>query len=632
MDEGGGACTAPARLFSRAAGEAGAVLLETQMPGPRDRHSYLLRAPRKVLSTSRPGDVPRLLEEAGAWQAKGFPVAGFVSYEAGFALDAAFDPPERPEDDDVRPDFPLVWFGVYDGFLRFDHLLRRWSDGGPCPPDWPAGNDEASVPFAGEPPEPGFSPPEVRHAEKVEAIRRAIARGEVYQANLTGSSSFPVDAAPFALYLRLRAAQPVRYGAYLRTEEGCVLSRSPELFFRVRKGTIETRPMKGTAPRGLTGSEDRRAAALLKSDPKNRAENVMIVDLLRNDLGRVCVAGSVRGPRLCAVERYRTVLQMVSSVTGTLLPGTSLPSLFRALFPCGSVTGAPKIASMRLLRDLEDGPRGVYTGAIGILLPGGDMTFSVAIRTVTIRDGRAQAGSGGAIVWDSRPDEEYREALLKQRYLVEPPDDFRLIETLLWSPATGFRHLRDHLRRLCASARYFGFRIRRERILSALESAIRNETRAAARKIRLLVERDGTATVDASPVPPSRGGALPRVKLSAVRVSSRDPFVRHKTTNRAFRDDELRKAAAEGYDEVLFLNERGEITEGAISNLFLDIGGKLLTPPAACGLLEGVFRGHILADRKWRAAEKVLYLDDLRKASGLLLTNSVRGARRASRD
>lgn len=616
-------------MFSRASGEPGAVFLDTQIPAPRDRHSYLLRSPLKVLASSAPEDVPRLMEEASIWQAKGFAVAGFLSYEAGFALEPAFDGREIAENGSPGSGFPLLWFGIYEGFLRYDHLSGRWSKGGPRPADWPEGKDDASVPHPDAVPDPRFSLREDEYAEKIDAIRRAIGKGDLYQANLTGKFSFPFAGDPFALYMRLRAVQPVRYGAFVRTEGGCVLSRSPELFFRVRRGAIETRPMKGTAPRGLTLPEDRRAAANLRSDPKNRAENVMIVDLLRNDLGRVCRTGSVRVPRLFAVERYRTVLQMVSSVTGTLPPETPLLSLFRALFPCGSVTGAPKIASMRLLREIENGPRGVYTGAIGILLPGGDMTFSVAIRTVTIRGERAEAGSGGGIVWDSNPCEEYRETMLKRRYLVDPPLDFRLIETFLWSPATGFRFLSGHLRRLSSSAKYFGFRFRREEALAALEAAVREHAASDARKIRLLLGCDGAVSVELSPVPPPREGTdPPRVKISDVTVSSRDPFLRHKTTNRAWRDEELRKAREEGFDEVLFLNERGEITEGAISNLFLEKEGNLYTPPASCGLLEGVCRRRILSDRDRRASERILHPEDLEKASGILLANSVRGVRR----
>ncbi len=622
----------PVRVFSPFSAEIGAVLLETQIPGPRDRHSYILRSPERILASSRPDDVPYLLDEAERWHAKGFAVAGFLSYEAGFALDEAFvrRDRDRPCDDAPAPAFPLAWLGVYGGFLRYDHLRGRWAACGPCPPDLPAAGDGTADSPCCPCPAPSFSLSARDHAEKVEAIRRAIGKGDVYQANLTGAFSFPFDGDPFGLYARLREAQPVRYGAYLRTEDGCIVSRSPELFFRVRNGTIETRPMKGTAPRGLTLSEDRRAAARLRSDPKNRAENVMIVDLLRNDLGRVCRPGSVRVPRLFAVERYRTVLQMVSSVTGMLRPCTSLLSLIRALFPCGSVTGTPKIASMRLLADLETGPRGVYTGAIGILLPGGDMTFSVAIRTVAIRNGRAEAGSGGAIVWDSKPEEEFREALLKGRYLVDPPLEFQLIESMLWSPATGFRFLPDHLRRLVSSARYFGFRIRRERVLSALDAAIRNRPGTAPLKIRLLLARDGSASAEAAPVPPGADREGPaRVKISAVTVSSRDAFVRHKTTHRRWRDDALQEARAEGFDEVLFFNERGELTEGAISNVFLDIGGRLFTPPPSCGLLDGVFRRHILSDRARRAAERILRPEDIADAEGIVLTNSVRGARRA---
>lgn len=384
--------------------------------------------------------------------------------------------------------------------------------------------------------------------------------------------------------------------------------------------------MKGTAARGMTEAEDRQAAAALKADPKNRAENVMIVDLMRNDLGKVCEAGSVHVPRLFEVRRLHTVLQMVSAVSGTLRPGATVASLFRALFPCGSVTGAPKISAMQALRDLEPSPRGVYTGAIGILSPGGDMTFSVAIRTVTLRNGLAEAGAGGGIVWDSDPGEEYREACLKGRYLSEPLVSFQLIETFLWSPGSGFRFLREHLRRLASSARYFGFRFREENVQSALHSAIRNEAATGPQKVRLLLARSGEVNVEMSPLTTILKETGPaRVTLSMVAVSSRDPFVRHKTTHRGWRDEELRKARNDGFDEVIFLNERGEVTEGAITNLFVEADGRLLTPPASCGLLEGILRRRVLADRSSRTEERILYPDDLRTCRRIQLTNSVRG-------
>lgn len=612
--------SAPARRFFPFSGEQGAILLESQRPDVRDRHSYLLRNPVSLLSTSSPEEVPRILEEASARQREKYAVAGFVSYEAGFALDPTF----RCMDASVE-NFPLIRFGIYPGFLRFDHLLGRWESFGSA--DWPE-EERFDPPLpCGDPIDPRFSFTENEYRIKVEEIRRAIAEGVYYQANLTGKFSFPFPGDPFSLYARLRAIQPVKYGAFLRTDAGCIVSQSPELFFRVRGRTIEVQPMKGTASRGRTEAEDRRTAAALRADPKNRAENVMIVDLMRNDLGKVCEIGSVRVPRLFEVQRLRTVLQMVSTVSGTLRPGATAGSLFRALFPCGSVTGAPKISAMRALYRLETSPRGVYTGAVGILLPGGDMTFSVAIRTVTVRDGLAEAGAGSGIVWDSDPGGEYREAWLKVRYISEPPVSFRLIETFLWSPDKGFRLLPGHLRRLASSARYFGFRFHREAVSSALDCALRKEAGIGPRRIRLLLAKNGEATVEVSSPPPARDGTNPaRVVISSVIVSSRDPFVRHKTTVRAWRDEELAKARSAGFDEVIFLNERGEVAEGAISNLFVvEADGRLLTPPAACGLLEGVWRRSVLADRSLRASERVLYPEDLRKARRILLTNSVRG-------
>lgn len=611
----------PAAAFAPFAGETGAILLETQKPGVRDRHSYLLRRPERILIARAPGEVIPALDEAGARQAEGFAVAGFVAYEAGFALDPAFGDLDIPD-----PGVPLVWFGVYDGLLRFDHASRRWTEAGrPDPwPDSPRETRELPTHDAAVPVR--FSLSEEEHAARVEAVRRAIARGDVYQANLTGTFAFPAAGDPFSLYLRLRAVQPVAFGAFLRTDRACVVSQSPELFFRARGNRIETRPMKGTGPRGLTEAEDRRAAAALRADPKNRAENVMIVDLLRNDLGRVCETGSVRVPRLFEVQRFRTVHQMVSTIAGRLSAGTTPADLFRALFPCGSVTGAPKIAAMRLLRRLEPAPRGVYAGAIGILLPDGEMSFSVAIRTVVVRDGRAEAGAGGGIVWDSKPADEYREIAQKGLYLTERPLDFELLETFLWSPGAGFRSLPDHLRRMAASARHFGFRFRRERVLSALEAAVRRRVPGPAQRVRLLLRRDGDVSVELGPLSGGEDRRVPwRVAFSSAAVSSRDPFVRHKTTHRAWRDAELRIAREAGFDEILFLNERGEIAEGAVTNLFVEAGGRIFTPPPACGLLDGVRRRLVLKDNAGRASERILRPEDLAKADRVFLTNSVRG-------
>jgi para-aminobenzoate synthetase/4-amino-4-deoxychorismate lyase len=600
------------------------VLLETQRPSARERVSLLFRSPVRILAARSLPEVVPLLEEAGAWQSRGFAVAGFVAYEAGFALDDAFrghPPPAAPEG------FPLAWLGVYDRWLSFDHRAKRWIAGGAGIADWPA-------PPPGSPPlpcregfpEPAFSLSEAQHAAKVATVRDAISRGEVYQANLTGAFRFPYAGDPYSLYLRLRAAQPVPFGAFLRTADGCVVSQSPELFFRVRGDGIETRPMKGTAAPGATDAEDRAAAAALRRDPKNRAENVMIVDLLRNDLGRICETGSIRAARLFEVERFRTVLQMVSTVTGTLRDGHGPLSLFRALFPCGSVTGAPKISAMRLLDSIEEAPRGVYTGAIGAFMPGGDATFSVAIRTVTVRDGTAAAGAGGGIVWDSEAAGEYGEILQKGRYLVAPAPDFRLIETMAWHPVAGIPRLAAHLDRLAASARHFGFPADRRRIRASLRAALSPVRDGLPRRVRLLLDDAGRIAVELSPLPRAGDAARPwTVRLSDRRVDSGDPFLRHKTTRRDLHDSGRAAALADGFDEVLFLNERGELTEGSITNVFLEIGGRLFTPPAACGLLEGVGRRFALEDPANRASERILTADDLRRADRILLSNAVRG-------
>ncbi len=622
----------PAQVFRAASGEAGAVLLETQRPEVRDRFSYLFKSPERLLVCTEPGRVPAMLSEAGKWQARGYVIAGYVSYEAGFALDSVF-----ARETDLFPRIsPLLWFGVYAGCLRYDHLTGRWDRMGHAPEDWAAAVPPEDSFFLADDRIPAhrFTMSEKTHGEKVDAIRGFIEDGSVYQANLTGKFLFPYTGDPFALYMRLRAAQPVPFGAFLRTGEGSVVSQSPELFFRVRGDRIETRPMKGTAPRGISEAEDRKAAAALRKDPKNRAENVMIVDLLRNDLGRLCHPGSIRVRRLFEIQRFRTLLQMVTTVSGVLSERQTPLTLFRALFPCGSVTGAPKISAMRILRRLEAEPRGVYTGAIGAMFPGGDMTFSVAIRTVTVRNGLAEAGAGGGIVWDSTSVEEFREVQQKAQFLVHPPPDFHLVETFLLAQDGTFRLLADHLRRLAASARYFGYRFRREAVTSALEQAAveGRQVGKGPMKVRLLLDKSGEASVTLSPVAGTQAGgetASCRVTLSDKAVSSRDPFVRHKTTNRAWRDSELRIAQESGYDEVLFLNERGELTEGSITNVFLEISGRLYTPPRSSGLLEGVFRRHLLKDRSLRITERVLFRGDLDRAGRVFLTNSVRGMREA---
>jgi para-aminobenzoate synthetase/4-amino-4-deoxychorismate lyase len=383
--------------------------------------------------------------------------------------------------------------------------------------------------------------------------------------------------------------------------------------------------MKGTMPRGLDLQEDALAALALQNDEKNRSEHVMIVDLLRNDLGRICAPGSVHVPDLFTIERYDTLHQMTSTVTGSVLPEKKYYEIFRALFPSGSITGAPKIRTMQIIRDLEAKPRGIYTGAIGHITPDRSATFNVAIRTLTLNDGNAHMGVGGGIVADSEPAAEYRECLLKTAFLTRLPTDFQLIETILYSKSDpdGHFYLLDlHLNRLAASAAYFDFPCDTTAIRQQLSALSGSLTESPQYRIRLLLYPDGRTTVTSLPLVPSKPTG--RIHIATERTLSTDLFLRHKTTRRRFYDQSYKDAVAAGFDDVLFVNERNELTEGAISNLIVRRGDKLLTPPLTSGVLPGIYRRHLLETNP-HAEETVLTLEDLRTADAIYICNSVRG-------
>ncbi len=400
-----------------------------------------------------------------------------------------------------------------------------------------------------------------------------------------------------------------------------VVSTSPELFFRWADGELELRPMKGTRPRGRWAAEDEALAAELPASPKERAENLMIVDLLRNDAGRISEWGSVRVPRMFETERYETVHQLTSTVRSRTLPGTTLTGVLRALFPCGSVTGAPKVRTMEIVRELEDGPRGVYTGALGFVSPG-EAAFSVAIRTLLIdrAAGEAELGVGSGITWDAAAAAEWRECLDKAEFVRHAPVGFRLLETLLWEPGAGFFLLDGHLARMAASARRFGFAFD----ASSAAARLSEVAGSGPLRVRLLLARGGEVSVEAHPL--SAGEASPvRVAVSARPVDSRDPLLYHKTDRReAYRS---RAAERPDVDDVLLVNERGEVAESTLANVVVRAGGEAWTPPVESGLLPGVFREHLL--RAGELRERTLRVEDLRRADELYLVNSVRKWRRA---
>ncbi|EOH6076126.1 chorismate-binding protein [Burkholderia cenocepacia] len=501
------------------------------------------------------------------------------------------------------------------------------------------------------------------------AVHDALRAGDSYQVNYTYRLNFDVFGTPLALYRRLRARQPVRYGALIALPGGAwVVSCSPELFVEKQGDVLRARPMKGTAPRSADPREDAAAAAFLASDPKNRAENVMIVDLLRNDVSRIARTGTVKVPALFSVEPYASVWQMTSTVEAGWRDGTTFAQMLRALFPCGSITGAPKYKTMELIDAIESTPRGLYTGAIGWLdapkdeagqagaaasggVAGcGDFCLSVAIRTLTLdavdvdsndtdgADGtgtatvgrrRGTMGVGAGIVLDSVAADEYAECELKARFLTDADPGFQLFETTAATRADGVRHLDRHLARLQRSADAFGFRFDADALRREIDARCAALDGDGPYRMKLALAKDGTFDITAAPLKPLPAGPVGVLLASAhgfAPTRSGDALLLHKTTRRAEYDRAWQAAEALGGFDMLFVNERGEVTEGGRSNLFVKLDGQWVTPPLASGVLPGVMRGVLLDDRAFGAVERVVTRDDLARAQGLLLTNALRGA------
>ena len=518
-------------------------------------------------------DVISVLEFAEREAHAGSYVAVLLSYEAAPAFDPAFvtHPPS---------DFPLAWASVFETACE---------------------NNE-HAPASATTWTPLVTRDEYDHS--VARIKDLIAAGDTYQVNYTFplTSRFNGDAR--AWYRDLCIAQGAEYSVYLDLGRYQVLCLSPELFFERRGNHIITKPMKGTVRRGRWAAEDRELAQWLANSEKDRAENVMIVDLLRNDLGKVSVVGSVRVSSLFDLERFETVWQMTSTVESTLRDGTSLVELMRALFPCGSITGAPKIRTMQIIRELERFPRGAYTGAIGLLKPGGDCVFNVAIRTVVIdtEGGVTTFGVGGGVTIDSTAEREYEECLVKSRFLHATTAEFQLFESILLEDGEYFL-LEDHVARLNESAEYFGFTATR---INADLERIAIENPKGVFKVRVTLWKSGRVETQVVAIE----GEIKRVTLATEPVDSSDRFLYHKTTKRR------------GGDDVLFWNERGEITESSIANIVIEIDGELCTPPIECGLLPGVFRKHLLAQGKIK--ERVITIEEFQNAHEFFLINSVR--------
>ncbi|WP_254621069.1 aminodeoxychorismate synthase component I [Sphingomonas sp. CL5.1] len=552
----------------------------------------LYSAPAAVIETHSPGEVTAALAELRAAVAAGRQAAGFLSYEAGHVLEPGAGPAPRSPT-------PLLWFGLFDGFAKI-------ADPATLLPD-PAG---AWV---------GAPEPEVSRAEydaMIERVRALIAAGDIYQANLTFRASVPFAGDPLALYAAVRARAKAGWGALVATGRETLLSFSPELFFDLADGRITCRPMKGTARRGADPALDAAAAAALAADGKQRAENLMIVDLMRNDLSRVAVPGSVAVPELFAVEHYPTVHQMTSTVTAMLDPAHDAIDVLAALFPCGSITGAPKVRAMQVIGAVERAPRGPYTGAIGLIDAPGAAQFNVAIRTLLVDGaGRATIGLGGGIVAESAAAAEWDEALAKGAFLTHDAPRFDLIETMAFDPEEGVLRVEAHLARMKASAEALGFAFDRHDTRNELQAATFRLRRPA--RIRLLAARSGRIAIEIGPAPPPRAAPL-EVALVPLPAAPTDFRLHHKTSARAFLD---RARMAAGSDEVAFVSPDGFLTEGSFTTIFVERGGTLVTPPLMRGLLPGILRAELLA--AGRAVEGDLAPADL--SDGFFVGNALRG-------
>jgi para-aminobenzoate synthetase/4-amino-4-deoxychorismate lyase len=572
------------------------VVLESFDPAYRS-WSAAFRQPVEVHEARKLDQVLRVLAAAERGAASGRWAVVAVSYEAA----PAFEPATLVHDPGC---FPLAWVALFD--RAHDLPAPLAAAGSLACPHW----------------EPGLAFD--KYAAAVECIQCAIARGDCYQVNYTFPLQGKFQGDAWTWYRALGAAQGAGYCAWLDLGRYLVMSLSPELFFEKKANRLRARPMKGTIPRGRWNEEDQAQRDWLSSSSKNRAENLMIVDLLRNDLGRVSLPGSVRVTNLFEIERYETLFQMTSTIESVCRPQTTLTDLFRALFPCGSVTGAPKISAMQIIRKLEADPRHLYTGTIGLIRPGGDCIFSVAIRTLILDKETSEVtfGVGGGITYDSTAEDEHAECLAKARFLAQCRPPFDLLETLLLERGDYFL-LERHVRRIEESAEYFGFSWNEGAVRQKLEE-VRGALDPGHWRVRLLAARDANLRAEVTPFAPAQE-YIWRVGVAPEPLDSRNPFLCHKTTCRSFYQDPLQ--ARPDCDDVIFCNERGEVTESSIANVVIVKDGQRLTPPRTSGLLAGTFRAELLAAGEIR--ERVLTRDELRKADEIYLINSVQKWMRA---
>jgi para-aminobenzoate synthetase / 4-amino-4-deoxychorismate lyase len=552
----------------------------------------IFKNPVKLLCCTKIEDIKPVLVELEESLKQGLYAAGFISYEAGAAFDNAF--PVRPLDD-----FPLVWFGLYD---KAPEIFK------------PQTEETFAI-------SEDFTP-EITDQEYHDAITQIlddIKQGNLYQTNFTFRLFAPKTNDPWRLFEALFVRHPMPYAAFINTGDSQIVSLSPEILLERKGNELFNSPMKGTIKRSSDPVKDGRNADFLKTDPKNTAENLMIVDMVRNDLGRICSTDSIYVDPLFHVDSYATLHQMISTVHGKINPKTTFSEIIQAIFPAASITGAPKIAAMRKIQELEKSPRKIYTGSIACIYPNQDFCMNVAIRTLICSENSTELGIGGGIVYDSGKAAELDEALLKSKFIHAAEPDFQILETMLFE--NGISDLDEHLNRMEKSAKYFNFKFDKK----SVGKLINNTAVNVLSRIRLLLNFKGELELQTFPLKTIGWGTdCAKVKLSEEHTSSTDIFLQHKTTRREFYNKHFRKALDEDYDEVIFTNERGEICEGAISNIFIQAqDNSWYTPPLSSGLLPGIWRSATI--KKLSAKEKVLSPAHLKQAKQVIIGNSVRG-------
>ncbi|MDQ5910050.1 MAG: para-aminobenzoate synthetase / 4-amino-4-deoxychorismate lyase [Pseudomonadota bacterium] len=551
---------------------------------------------RRILTTRRIEEtLPLIGQLVDDIEREGGYAAGFIAYGAAPAFDPAL--PVKAD-----KEFPLLWFGWFEQV----HEIAL-----------PLHDPASSLVLPWRP-----SLTSAQYHASLDVIHQLIRDGDAYQVNFTYRLHAETDVDPWNLFLQIAGDATAPFAAFIDTGEWAICSASPELFLRLDGRHIESRPMKGTAARGMWFEDDQAQQAMLIHSKKERAENLMIVDMVRNDLGRIAHCGSVQVPSLFAIEKYPTVWQMTSTVCAET--DASLAQILQATFPPASITGAPKRRTMEIIAELESSSRRVYTGAIGFMGPERQAQFNVAIRTVLLHkaSGRAEYGCGSGIVWDSQPDAEYAECLTKTRVLNPAPRDFELLETLRWSPSEGYGLLERHLQRLARSADYFDFPVDLNAVRQEL-THMATSLPLKPHRVRLRVCRRGNLQSEAIPL-----GAMAQrfgdIVLASEPVDIREVFLYHKTTRRGVYEAAVRQCP--GSDDVLLFNAAGQITESTIANVAVEIDGVRYTPPVRCGLLPGTLRAALLDSGQLQ--ERIISIREALNSPNVYLLNSVRGMHR----